>query len=218
VTDVPGAAPSAKNGTAAAAAHDAPEREHDPVTSLAAARLRARLPDALVEAVTTGRHPYLRIAPDRLVEAATLLRDDPDLAMDCCHLVSAVDWPAKTPAEGRGTIEVVYHLVSYARRPDPAYRLATAASTRGAAKNDPYLALKVRVDRENPRVPSVMGVWIGADWHERETYDLMGVVFTGRPALRRILLPEDWPGHPLRKDWQYPVEYHGIPIIPPEGR
>lgn len=183
----------------------------DPVTALAAARLRARLPGAVVAAVETGRHPWVRVAPEHLVEAARLLRDDPDLAFDCCHLVTGVDWPAKTPAEGPGELEVVYHLVSYARRPDAAYRAR-------AEKNDPFLALKVRVPRDRPEVPSVMGVWVGADWHERETWDLLGVKFTGRPPLRRILLPEDWPGHPLRKDWSYPVEYHGVPIIPPEGR
>ena len=78
--------------------------------------------------------------------------------------------------------------------------------------------LKVAVPRDKAEVASVMNVWAGADWHERETYDLMGVVFTGRGRLTRILLPEDWPGHPLRKDWEYPADYHGIPIIPPEGR
>lgn len=191
------------------AAADAGPR--DAVTAAAARLLAAKVPGAVVEVVETGRHPSLTIAADRLVEAARALRDDPDLAMDCCHLISGVDWPAKTPAEGPGTLEVVYHLVSYGRKRDAAYR-------RGAVKNDGFLALRVRVPRDKPEVPSVMAVWVGADWHERETYDLVGIRFTGRPPLRRILLPEDWPGHPLRKDWSYPVEYHGIPIIPPEGR
>jgi NADH-quinone oxidoreductase subunit C len=183
----------------------------DPVTAAAAARLRETLPGAIVEESPSGRHPWLRIAPERLVDVAIRLRDDPTLAYTTCHLVSGIDWPAKTPAEGAGSMEAVYHLVSYARRSDPAYRAR-------ALKNDPFLVLRVRVPRDRPEVPSVMGVWPGADWHERETYDLLGIRFTGRPALRRILLPEDWPGHPLRKDWEWPVEYHGIPIIPPEGR
>jgi NADH-quinone oxidoreductase subunit C len=74
----------------------------------------------------------------------------------------------------------------------------------------------VRVPSEKPEVESVMDLWTGADWHERETWDLVGIRFTGRRDLLRILLPEDWPGHPLRKDWEFPVGYHGVPIIPPE--
>ena len=61
-----------------------------------------------------------------------------------------------------------------------------------------------------PDLPSVVGVWRTADWHEREVYDLSGVNFTGHPDLRRILCPEDWEGYPLRKDYQMPLEYHGI--------
>jgi len=201
----------ATNPSAARGLPADPAPPADPVTALAARKLAERFPGAVVEQALSGRHPYLRIAGDRIVQVCTFLRDDPDLAMDCLHLVSGVDWPAKTPAEGPGSIDVVYHLVSYATRPDPAYRKA-------ALKNDGFVVLKVRVPRDDPEVPSVMGVWVGADWHERETYDLLGVRFTGRPPLRRILLPEDWPGFPLRKDWDYPVEYHGIPIIPPEGR
>ncbi len=202
VTSTPGSAP-------------APVAHPDPVTVTAARQIRARFPDAVVEEVPGGRHPYLRIKPSRLLDVAMLVRDDPALQMDCCHLVSGVDWPAKTPvvpgADAVGTIDVVYHLVSYVKRPDPAYRKTTQ-------KNDGFLVLKVSLPRDKPEVASVMNVWAGADWHERETYDLMGVVFTGRGRLTRILLPEDWPGHPLRKDWEYPADYHGIPIIPPEGR
>lgn len=183
----------------------------DPVTEAAARLVETRCPAALVEASLSGRHPFLRIAPEHLVEVATLLRDDPGLAMECCHLVSGIDWPPKGPEDGPGSLEAVYHLVSYKRPVSPTVR-------RSAVKNDAFLVLRVRVPRDRPEVPSVMGVWAGADWHERETYDLVGLRFTGRPSLRRILLPEDWPGHPLQKDWVYPVEYHGIPIIPPEGR
>jgi NADH-quinone oxidoreductase subunit C len=201
------------DATAASAAGASPPvaEPPDPVTLAAAERIRGRLGDAIVEESLGGRHPWLRIKPERLVEVARLLRDDPTLQYTTCHLVSGIDWPAKTPAEAPGSMEAVYHLVSYAKRPDPAYR-------KRKAKNDAFLVLRVRVPRDKPEVPSVMGVWPGADWHERETYDLVGIRFTGRPALHRILLPADWPGHPLRKDWEYPAEYHGIPIIPPEGR
>jgi NADH-quinone oxidoreductase subunit C len=158
-----------------------------------------------VEVVATGLHPHLVIETGRLRDVCWLLRDDDATQLDCCHLVSGVDRPAD------GVIEVVYHLVSYARTPDEAYR-------RREGKNDAWVALKVRVPRDAPEVPSVADIWTGADWHERETWDLVGVVFTGRPDLRRILLPEDWPGHPLRKDWEFPVSYHGVPIIPPEAQ
>lgn len=73
-------------------------------------------------------------------------------------------------------------------------------------------AVKVYVDRDEPRVPSVMDLWPAANWHEREAYDLFGIVFEGHSDLRRILLPEDWDGHPLRKDYVFPREYHGIPM------
>ena len=161
-----------------------PAPSPDPVTARAAATIRAKFSDAVVEESTAGRHPFLRIDAKRLLEVAKLLRDEANF--DCCH------------------------LVSYSKKPDPAYR-------RNATKNDAWLCLKVRVPRNAPDVPSVMSVWPGADWHERETWDLMGIRFTGRGAVRRILLPEDWPGHPLRKDWEYPADYHGVPIIPPEG-
>ncbi len=177
----------------------------DPVTLRALALLRKAHPDAVVDAVTTGRHPYIEVTADGLCDACLLLRDHDELLYDCCHLVTGVDRPDDQQ------IEVVYHLVSYARLPDDEYR-------KRAEKNDPWVALKVRVPRDKPEVPTVSNVWTGADWHERETYDLVGVIFTGREELRRILLPEDWPGHPLRKDWEFPVEYHGVPIVPPEAQ
>jgi NADH-quinone oxidoreductase subunit C len=183
----------------------------DPVTEAASRKIRAHLGDAIVEESLGGQHPWIRVEPSRLVETCRLLRDDPDLRLDCCHLVSGIDWPPKSPAEGAGSLEAVYHLVSYSRPVDSAYR-------RRAEKNDAYVTLRVRVPRDRPEVPSVRDVWPGADWHERETYDLMGIRFTGRASLRRILLPEDWPGHPLRKDWEFPADYHGVPIVPPEGR
>ena len=194
------------------AAPAAPPPVEDPVTVLADRKVRAAFPDAVVEAVTAGRHPFLRVKAERLRDVARFLRDDPDLRFDCCHLVSGVDWLAKKPGQPN-EMEAVYHLASYARRPDPAYR---GRDPRKGQKNDGWLCLKVRVPREKPEVPTVMDVWTGADWHERETYDLTGIRFTGREELARILLPEDWPGHPIRKDWDWPSDYHGIPIIPPE--
>ena len=179
----------------------------DPVTERALAVLRADLPDAVVASSLTGRHPWIQVRAEDLRAACRLLRDHAETRLDCCHLISGVDWPE---AGDGGELEVVYHLCSYALAGDPAYR-------KRAEKNDPWVALKVRVPRDAAEVPTVMDIWTGADWHERETWDLVGVRFTGRRELRRILLPEDWPGHPLRKDWEYPASYHGVAIIPPEG-
>jgi NADH-quinone oxidoreductase subunit C len=74
--------------------------------------------------------------------------------------------------------------------------------------------LKVHLPREDPRVPTVEGVWGVANWHEREAYDMFGITFTGHSDLRRILLPDDWIGYPLRKDWQDPDFYNGLHVKP----
>ncbi len=176
----------------------------DPQTERALEVVRSALPEAVVASELSGRHPWIQVRVEDLRAACRLLRDEPTLQMDCCHLISGVDWPEAAE------IEVVYHLCSYSLKPPAAYG-------RRAEKNDPWIALKVRVPRDQAEVPTVMDIWTGADWHERETWDLVGVRFTGRRELRRVLLPDDWPGHPLRKDWEFPASYHGVPIIPPEG-
>jgi NADH-quinone oxidoreductase subunit C len=88
-------------------------------------------------------------------------------------------------------------------------------------------AVHVRVPRDKPLIPSVADVWRAADWHEREAYDLMGIVFENHPDSvtdhdgthpRRILCPDDWEGHPLRKDYKFPMEYHGIPAVTEFGQ
>jgi NADH-quinone oxidoreductase subunit C len=89
-----------------------------------------------------------------------------------------------------GKLQVVSHLYSYPHRHS--------------------LVVKVDVPRENPTLPSLEGVWKAANWQEREIYDLVGVIFTDHSDLRRILMPEDWVGHPLRKDFVEPEDYHGI--------
>ena len=180
----------------------------DPLTERALEKLQGAMPDAVVASDCTGLHPWIQVKAESIREVSRFLRDDDDLRLDCCHLISGVDWPGK--GKEVGELEVVYHLVSYTRMPDADYR-------QRPVKNDPFVAIKVRVPRDAPDVPTVMDIWTGADWHERETFDLVGIRFTGRDELLRILLPEDWPGHPLRKDWEFPAEYHGTPIIPPEG-
>jgi NADH-quinone oxidoreductase subunit C len=117
----------------------------------------------------------LVVPADRLVEIATFLRDDPELEFAMLSWIAGVDWLPRDPR-----FEVVYGLLSLTR--------------------NQRVTLKVEVGEENPRLPSVTSVWPTADWHERETYDFYGIEFTGHPDLRRILLPEDWVGWPLRKD------------------
>jgi NADH-quinone oxidoreductase subunit C len=151
---------------------------------------------------TAALDRWVVVASERLVEVARFLRDDPRTRFDLLNCVSGVDYlepDAKKVAKAgfEPHLEVVYHLSSFMHR----HRFV----------------LKVMLPRwkdgtpgQLPEVPSVSGVWPTADWHERETYDLMGVWFTGHPDPRRILMAEDWIGHPLRKDYEYPLEYHGI--------
>lgn len=94
-------------------------------------------------------------------------------------------------------MEVVYHLYSYSLKHWCKLKVKTARWKDG-------------VVGELPEVPSVSQVWGIADWHEREAFDLVGIHFTNHPNLRRILCPEDWEGHPLRKDYEFPLEYHGV--------
>jgi NADH-quinone oxidoreductase subunit C len=173
----------------------------DPVTERALAAIESQMPGAIIASETTGAHPWIQVGADALRQVCRLLKDDPETQLDCCHLISGVDWPEAN--EGAGELEAVYHLVSYSLKPDAAYRVRPV-------KNDPFVVIKVRVPRERPEVPTVMDIWTGADWHERETWDLMGIRFTNHPNHRRILCPEDWVGHPLRKDYEMPLEYHGI--------
>ncbi len=145
-----------------------------------------RLPDAVREFSDKTADPYLVIEPTWIGDVATLLRDHPDLRFDMLLLVTGVDRCE--------FFEVVYHLTSL---------------TFGHR-----ITLKSVLPRENPRIASTARVWPAAEWHERETYDLLGIVFADHPDLRRILLPDDWEGHPLRKDYVPPESYHGISNAP----
>ncbi len=130
--------------------------------------------------------------PSWLVELNNLrpvcleLRDHEDFYFDLLRSVSGVDYPQEN------IIEVVYHL----------YSIPKGHS----------IALKVRADRQSPQVPSLVSVWQAANWHERETFDLFGVNFLDHPDMRRILLPSDWKGFPLRKDYEEDEKYHGMTI------
>jgi len=148
-------------------------------------RLKEKLGDRVIEIADAKPDPFAVVEPKAIVEAGRFMRDDPQLAMDCLSNESGVDY--------KDHVEVVYHLFSYRHR-------------HGAV-------LKVKLPRENPSVATLEEIWKSANWMEREIFDLLGVNFEGHSDLRRILMPEDWPGYPLRKDFVEPLEYHGISTV-----
>jgi len=146
--------------------------------------------------------PFVVIDPADLLEVGRFLKDDARLQFDLLNCISGVDYleidPKKAPKAGFDPhTEVVYHFSSFPKKHRVVVKLILPRW-----KDDKPGQL--------PEVPSVAGLWRTADWHEREVYDLSGVYFVGHPNLTRILLAEDWEGHPLRKDYEYPLEYHGI--------
>ncbi|TDT34451.1 NADH-quinone oxidoreductase subunit C [Naumannella halotolerans] len=154
-------------------------------------------PGAIAQVVVDRGELTLLIPRDRLGELAPVLRDDPYLRFEHCASVSGVHYPEHTGAE----LHVVHHLQSMT--------------------HNRRLRLEVTCPDADPHLPSVVPTYPAADWHERETWDMFGVVFDGHPALTRILMPDDWPGHPQRKDYPLggiPVEYKGATIPPPDER
>ena len=146
--------------------------------------------------------PFVVIDPADLTEVCRFLRDDPRLSFEFLNCISGVDYlepdPKKTAKAGFDPhLEVVYHFSSFTHR----HRFVLKLVLPRWKENKPG---------DIPEVPSVTSLWRTADWHEREVYDLSGVWFNGHPDLRRILTSEDWVGHPLRKDYEFPLEYHGI--------
>ncbi len=129
--------------------------------------------------------PYIELTPEHLVEVMTFLRDDDELDMDLLSCLTAVDYPKDNK------IELIYNVESIGKKHE--------------------LTVKVKLDRDKASCPTLEDVWRTADWHEREAWDLMGVTFEGHHNLVRILCAEDWEGHPLRKDYEMPKYYHGIP-------
>ncbi len=130
-----------------------------------------RFPDLHFEEGT--RLPTIHISVEMLEEVAHFLRETPELAFDFLNCLSAVDYLSN--------FEVVYHFFSYVHQH--------------------ALVLKVKVDRKKPKIPSLTSLWQTANWHEREAYDLFGIIFTGHPRLRRILLTDDFDGFPMRKEF-----------------
>jgi NADH-quinone oxidoreductase subunit C len=162
--------------------------------------------------------PFVTVEPAKLVEVCTFLRDDPRLKFALLNDITGVDYletdPKKVAKAGfEPHLEVLYHLSSFAF-PGTRFTLKLMLPRwkddgRGS-QGEPMGGSPSQAVGQLPEVPSVSGVWKTADWHEREVYDLVGVFFSGHPNLVRILLNDDWVGHPLRKDYEFPLEYHGI--------
>jgi NADH-quinone oxidoreductase subunit C len=165
-------------------------------------RLEERFGGAIKSKNLQAIDPFAVVEPGDLLAVCRFLKEDDKLRFDFLHCISGVDYlepdPKKAPKAGFDShVEVVYHFQSFTHKP--------------------RFVLKVLLPRwkdnqpgQLPEVPSVTGLWGSAEWHEREVYDLSGIYFAGHPNLTRILLAEDWVGHPLRKDYEYPLEYHGI--------
>jgi NADH-quinone oxidoreductase subunit C len=147
--------------------------------NLAVQKLRDWDAQAVAEVIEFRGETTVVVPREHLKRAAEYLRTEPSLGFSFLSDITTLD---RFPMEPR--FEVNYHLLSIDRRD--------------------RLRLKVRIAGNDPMVPSVTSVWPTANWHERENYDLFGIRFDGHPDLRRILMPDDWEGHPLRKD--YPVE------------
>ncbi|MCA1187722.1 MULTISPECIES: NADH-quinone oxidoreductase subunit C [unclassified Saccharopolyspora] len=160
--------------------------------------LRGKGIDSAVQQVTVDRGEItFYVDREHLVSTCSSLRDDPALRFELCSSVSGVDYGPEVPQR----LHSVYHLTSmtYRRR----------------------IRLEVAVDVDDPHLPSVVSVYPTADFQEREAWDMFGLVYDGHPALTRILMPDDWDGHPQRKDYPLggiPVEYKGAEIPPPDQR
>jgi NADH-quinone oxidoreductase subunit C len=155
-------------------------------------RLSSLVGDAVSDFTPTDKgikDAFCKVKADRWLEVAKALRDDVELGFDFLQCVTAVDWPK------RDVIEVVYHLYSYPKRH--------------------AFVVKADLPRTQPLIPSVAGLWIAAEWNEREQFDLLGVGFTGHPDLRRVLMPDDWVGYPMRKDYKESPAYRGMSTTRP---
>jgi len=138
-------------------------------------QLEKEFPDAVVGTGSFRDQHWVELKLDALVDVCTWLRDDPSTSFDCLADLTAVHWP-----DDERPMELVYHLYSYSR--------------------DDRLRLKMRA-ADGQSVPSLCGLWRSANWNEREAWDMFGIRFDGHPDLRRILMPDDYTDHPLRKEF-----------------
>jgi NADH-quinone oxidoreductase subunit C len=161
------------------------------------ATLGGSVDDAVEEVVLDRGELTLAVRREDLLAVVQVLRDDPDTRFELCSAVSGVHYPDDTGRE----LHVVYHLLSV---------------THGRR-----VRLEVTCPDDDPHIPSVVPVYPTANWQEREAWDFFGIQFDGHPALTRIEMPDDWIGHPQRKDYPLggiPVEYKGATVPPPDSR
>jgi NADH-quinone oxidoreductase subunit C len=148
------------------------------------ARLEQEFPGNVHDFKGDVAEPYLSVAAAKVLDICRFLRDTEGLKFEVLSDLTALDWPKEEK------IQVVYHLYSYAHKHQ--------------------MVLKVDLTRDNPKLATVEGIWKVANWFEREIYDLFGVIFEHHSDLRRIMLPDDWVGYPLRKDYVEQEEYDGM--------
>jgi NADH-quinone oxidoreductase subunit C len=164
-----------------------------------AAALKAKIAPDVVLRIEKD-HPgdaYLLVKSDAIAKVIEFLRDDEKFYCSNLLVISAVDYPKPEPGQettlkASDCIEVVYVLQSYVHKHQ--------------------IMIKVQLDRNSPKIASISHLYRAANWYERECYDMLGVHFEGHPNLKRILLPQDWVGHPLRKDYVFPEEYNGMKV------
>lgn len=157
--------------------------------------LKEKFGDSIIELNTANIEPFILVNPFEIDKISYFLRDTEQFLFDNLMLLSGVDDANGTKANDiiGGTLSVYYHLES--------------------TQLNHKVVLRVSTPRENPEVVSVEEVWRSADWHEREAYDMFGIIFLNHPDLRRILMPYDWEfGFPLRKDYKNPEFYQGMKI------
>ena len=153
--------------------------------------------DAIESVVIQNGELTFHVKREKLVEVARVLRDNPKLQFEMCLGVSGVHYPDQVERE----LHAVYPLLSMSR--------------------NRRVRLEVSVPDSDPHIPSLVEVWAGNNWHERETFDMFGIIFDGHAGLTRILMPDDWAGHPQRKDYPLggiPVEFHGATVPAPSER
>jgi len=153
--------------------------------------------DAIEKVVVDRGELTLFIKRDRLFEVAKILRDEPTLRFEMCLGVNGVHYPDEVGRE----LHAVYPLLSLT--------------------HNRRIRLEVAIPDSDPHVASLVELWAGNNWHERETFDMFGIIFDGHPGLTRILMPDDWPGHPQRKDYPLggiPIEYKGATVPAPSER
>ena len=148
------------------------------------ALLKEKFGSAILESQLEGITPWSIIEPSSVLDVGRFMRSEESLSMDHLELLGGVDY--------KDRIEVVYILYSM--------------------KHHHRYTLKCRLSREAPSVHSVETLWAVANWHEREAFDMFGIVFEAHSDLRRILCPDDWEGHPLRKDYKFPTTYRDMPV------